>query len=221
MSSEEEEGSEYSYGYQEEEEEDEEEDVLWIDSLIEETNGFLLRVPAEFIESWFNSQNLPIPRDKFDPARSLLLRGHASDRQRSPVVELYAIRLFLIYHQRYIRERVGLREMFGPVADAKYGRCPRVCCQDAPLIPTGSSNVFGTSKVMLYCPCCRDLYHPADETLACLDGAAFGVGYGEFLYAHFQEELESEMAPRRVFSPNIYGFGLDPRLCRLPRFSAL
>ena len=55
-----------------------------------------------------------------------------------------------------------------------FGRCPRVLCEDAPLLPAGRSDLPRKHTVSLYCPRCNDIYQPKSTRHT----SAGGVGAG-------------------------------------------
>lgn len=56
-----------------------------------------------------------------------------------------------------------------------FGRCPRVLCEDAPLLPVGRSDLPRKHTVSLYCPRCNDVYQPKSTRHTSAGGVGGGV----------------------------------------------
>lgn len=73
-------------------------------------------------------------------------------------------------HQRYILTAPGMQQMVAKLEDGVFGCCPRVYCDDQPVIPCGRSDTPGIDTVKLFCPNCMDLYTPSSSRFHGIDG---------------------------------------------------
>ena len=65
---------------------------------------------------------------------------------------------------------------------ADFGRCPRVLCQQQPLLPVGLTDIPYEKSVKLYCGRCEDLYSPKSSRHGSIDGAYFGTTFPHLLF---------------------------------------
>jgi casein kinase II subunit beta len=79
-------------------------------------------------------------------------------------------KLYGLLHQRFCLTDDGVHKMANKVNNGIYGRCPRVACKNAKMIPMGWTIEPEQAAVRAWCPKCHDVY----ETKSDLDGAYFG-----------------------------------------------
>ena len=82
-----------------------------------------------------------------------------TDEQQN-VIENEAENLYGLIHARFLLTNRGLQAMAEKFRNANFGRCPRVLCKNAPLVPVGLADIPKRDSVKLFCSSCSDIYHP-------------------------------------------------------------
>jgi casein kinase II subunit beta len=138
----------------------------------------LCEIPDEFITDHFNQTGLPDICHRFAQCCDIMV-GKFDATQILPIARELEEQLPIAYgllHARFIMSPDGLNGVREKYIEMVYGTCPRINCQDEPLLPIGLSSNLSTraqpNPVRVFCPCCREVYNarPAQT----LDGAFFG-----------------------------------------------
>ena len=84
-----------------------------------------------------------------------------------------------------------------------FGICPRVLCQNQPVLPIGLNEELSISRVKVYCPKCEDVYIPRFKFVD-IDGAYFGKSFPFIFFQTFPELIPEKN--KQLYVPKIYGF---------------
>lgn len=114
-------------------------------------------------------------------------RRHLRMSSDLSVIESSAELLYGLIHQRYITSRPGIQQMLEKYEMQHFGHCPRVCCNQAKVLPVGCSDTPGEEVVKLFCPSCLDIYTPPNSRFQTVDGAFFGTTFGCLFFMTFPE----------------------------------
>ena len=85
-----------------------------------------------------------------------------------------------------------------------FGVCPRVYCEDQPVLPVGLTDIVGQKGVKVYCPRCEDCYTPRSKKQAMLDGAFFTTSLPHLVLQMYPSLIPAKKTERYV--PKIFGF---------------
>ncbi|KAI8372971.1 casein kinase II subunit beta, partial [Radiomyces spectabilis] len=193
-------------------------------------NEFYVEVPEEFIEDDFNLTGLSSVVPYYNEALEMILdieteekdsqQGQEDpDEEKDLTIEPYAAMLYGLIHQRYLLTRHGQRIMAQRFAEEQFGTCPRVFCDNCPVIPCGRYDQVGKESVRLYCPSCMDLYHSPNDIHVGVDGAHFGTTYAHLMFQAFSELIPIDHT--RIYEPRIFGFRINERSPSGPRMQWL
>ena len=158
--------------------EDEQSWISWFCSL--KGNEFFCEVDEEYIQDDFNLSGLSTTVPYYDYALDLILDVESPNddmltEQQHELVESAAEMLYGLIHARYILTSRGMVAMLEKHKQCHFGRCPRVYCNNHPCLPFGTSDVFRTATVKIFCPKCEDIYFPRSRYQGNIDGAYYGT----------------------------------------------
>lgn len=133
------------------------------------------------------------------------------------VIHVAAEALYLMVHSRFCQSARGLDSLKRIVRAEMFGKCSRVSCDGAPLLPYGTSDDYSGalrhSFCRRYCPKCGEVWKCWDSKT---DGCAFGPSLCHlFLLTHgaeiFPPEKQSAKDVSMSRSPfRVMGFRIHP-----------
>lgn len=179
----------------------------WIQKFLKATSSeYLVEVPVTFISEpllrvWLiEDTNRPFPKEAF----KLLCYDSNQVGENAAIVEETAQIFYYLSHARYLTTKEGMKAMKRKYDSQLFGTCPRVYCNDQPLLPIGLHDIPAKSYVKCFCPKCRDVYRPTSGFSSTLDGAAFGTSFPHLFLHNYLEICPRK--PKTHFIPRIGGF---------------
>jgi casein kinase II subunit beta len=178
----------------------------WIQKFLKlSCNEYLVEVPVAFITEpllrvWLiEDTHRPFPKEGF----KLLCHDTNQSGNRVAIIEETAQIFYYLSHARYITTKEGMRAMKRKYDFELFGTCPRVHCENQPLLPVGLHDSPAKSYMKCFCPKCRDIYRPPPGSPA-LDGAAFGTSFPHLFLQNYLEICPHK--PQNSYIPRISGF---------------
>nr|XP_016928118.1 suppressor-of-stellate-like protein [Drosophila suzukii] len=178
-------------------------DYSWISWFLEvKGNGFICRVPTDFIEDKFNLIGLEFQTHTMD---LVLEPEYDKHRWNNEVYTADAEQLYGMIHARYILSTGGVADMCLKYERGDFGSCPKVYCKGQRTLPVGLSDQWNQSYVKIYCPRCNDIFQPRSRC-GLLDGAMFGTSFPHMFFMQLPAMMPSP--PQEKYVPRLFGFHL-------------
>ena len=122
-------------------------------------NEMFCEIEEDYIQDDFNLSGLSSSVPYYDYALDIILdvdRGQSVlSEQQQELVESAAEMLYGLIHARYILTQRGMTAMLEKYKQHHFGSCPRFLCGNTACLPVGTSDVFRTSTVKIFCPNCK------------------------------------------------------------------
>ena len=125
-------------------------------------NEFYCEVDEDYIQDDFNLSGLSSIVPYYDYALDIILDVESREQlseQQHELVDSAAEMLYGLIHARYILTNRGMLAMLEKYKQGHFGRCPRYLCNNQQCLPTGTSDIFRTATVKIFCPKCK-VRHP-------------------------------------------------------------
>ncbi|KAH8693232.1 putative casein kinase 2 beta [Talaromyces proteolyticus] len=169
-------------------------------------NEYFCEIDEEYLTDRFNLTGLNTEVQYYQYALDLItdVFDLDADDDLREQIEKSARHLYGLVHARYIVTTRGLAKMLDKYKKGDFGKCPRVLCDQHPLLPMGQSDLPNQKTVKLYCAKCEDIYNPKSSRHASIDGSYFGTSFHNILFQVYPA-LVPEKSIRR-YEPRVYGF---------------
>ncbi|EDN06815.1 casein kinase II beta 2 subunit [Histoplasma mississippiense (nom. inval.)] len=169
-------------------------------------NEYFCEIDEEYLTDRFNLTGLNNEVQYYQYALDLVtdVFDLDADDDLREQIEKSARHLYGLVHARYIVTTRGLAKMLEKYKKADFGKCPRVLCNQHPLLPMGLSDLPGEKSVSLYCAKCEDIYNPKSSRHASIDGAYFGSSFHSILFQVYPAFLPEKSLRR--YDPRVFGF---------------
>ncbi|KAJ3304024.1 casein kinase 2 regulatory subunit [Kappamyces sp. JEL0829] len=179
----------------------------WVDWFsTQKGNEFYCVVDEDYILDRFNLAGLNAEIPHFQMALDLITDSLEQDLDPATweLVDKSAKHLYGLIHARWVITNKGLTMMAEKMKRKEFGRCPRVLCDDQPVIPVGITDVPGQKGVKLYCPRCEDIYTPSSKKQMGIDGAYFTTSLPHLVLQMYPALMPQKPVVR--YEPKIFGF---------------
>lgn len=180
-------------------------------------NAWFCAIPDEYITEHFNLYGIEDEDEYkfsyFEQDLRVITNSKSLAKLPESIRESVKRELPILYgkiHARFILSPEGIKQVKAKYKNHEYGLCPRVGCQNEPLLPIGITCKLKKSRVKGYCPRCRRVYIP--NPVVTIDGGFFGPSCPHIIvdelkirdrYKEF-EPYERQAFGFRVYDPAIH-----------------
>ncbi|KZT73576.1 hypothetical protein DAEQUDRAFT_743053 [Daedalea quercina L-15889] len=160
-------------------------------------NEYFCEVEEDYILDRFNLTGLNADVQHYSQALDLITDNLDDDIQDEfrGTLDVQARLLYGLIHARWIVTARGLAKMLEKYKRGDFGRCPRVLCQQQPLLPVGLTDTPYEKSVKLYCGRCEDIYSPKSSRHGSIDGAYFGTSFPHLLFLVYPGLIPPKSGP--------------------------
>ncbi|KII84393.1 hypothetical protein PLICRDRAFT_57794 [Plicaturopsis crispa FD-325 SS-3] len=166
-------------------------------------NEYFCEVDEDYILDRFNLTGLNTEVTNYSQALDMITDNIDDDIQDElrGTLDVQARLLYGLIHARWIVTARGLAKMLDKYRRADFGRCPRVLCQQQPLLPVGLTDIAYEKSVKLYCGRCEDIYSPKSSRHGSIDGAYFGTSFPHLFFLVYPNLIPPKSGPTDVAPP--------------------
>jgi len=193
--------------------------IQWFCSL--KGHEMFCKVERSYVEDGFNLYGLRACVSNFSDCLDLILDRIGPDDSDDSHLTQSACTLYGLIHARYIITSHGLDAMYNKYANKEFGTCPLIQCYGQPVLPVGLKDDMGADTVKIFCPKCKNVYHPppmryrnshgaAALSSATVDGAAFGTTFAHLFLMTFNNLVPDGLSQETTYVPRVFGFRLHP-----------
>jgi len=176
----------------------------------QEGNEFFCEIDRRYIDDNFNLYGLrEIVGPNFKKCLDIILdrvETSADETLERQVQDLYGL-----IHARFILTKRGQDKMRRKMKDVDFGVCPRLPCQQQPVLPVGLKDEIDQAGVMVFCCRCTNVFLPASRCQfrsedMDLDGAYFGTTFPHLFMMQFPELWPPPPVRVEPYVPRVFGF---------------
>jgi casein kinase II subunit beta len=149
-------------------------------------HDWLCVIDDAYVNDNFNLYGLSSQVEDYQNALKLV-RGQYNDSPSS-TLRKRAQQVYGLMHARYILTFQGARQIQPKYEQQLFGTCPRVACQNQPILPIGLDPNPGIASVKGFCPRCEDIYDVNSK----LDGSYFGPYFAHFFLQAVKTDVKCE-----------------------------
>lgn len=151
-------------------------------------NNWFVEIDPTWAADWFNQYGIKELFEDFDDAIELITDNKGKEwasynEEDAIAINQQALRIYGMLHARWISQPKGMELMKQKYDQEIFGKCPRMGCNDTPLLPMGTTFTLRRHSVKLFCPCCRDIYKA--PTYPVIDGAYFGPAFPHMFLSEY------------------------------------